>query len=322
MRKHTTRLLLAAMTCATIGLAASQAHVAPAEFPPKPWASLAWDQEVGRIQGNESDSEGPKAFAVDPDGGVLLLDQVNQRILRFDASGARAGEIGLPASTFDDVEQYEGRAVLALDRLVGKRLLVLDPKGAVLVDVAVEGRGIERAGLITAMLPRPDGVWLEVQHRHSVKVLDRDLAPCERQVVVGRPIVNGRSLHAALDDRGGVKLSTRARNERREGGEVTLVAQSPIRRIVWSDADPAGRIHVVLHEAEFATVSPYRVKSERYWMVELDEQLREVQRVASPWVLTEYDQRVEFRVGRDGRLWQMALTPQGVQIVDWGRRAP
>lgn len=321
MSMHSKRLLLAALTCAAIGLASSQALVAPGALPPKPWSFLAWDRDVGRIIGNESDSEGPKSFAVRPDGSVLVLDQVNQRILVLDPKGAQAGLIDLPSTTFDDVEQFEGRAVLALDRLVARTLRVMDDKGAVLTEVALEGRGIERSGLITAMLPRPDGVWLEVQHQHSVKVLDRTLAPCDRQIVLGRPMVNGRSLHAALDGRGGVSISVSRRNDRGAGQSVTLAGDAPIRRIVWSDTDAKGQAVVVLHEADFSPESPYRVRSERYLMIVLDEQLHEVRRTESPWVLTPYDQRVEFRLGPDGGPWQMAFTADGVQLIDWQRRA-
>lgn len=321
MSKHWTRIILASLACATIGLASSQARVAPGAALPKPWAFLAWDKDVGRVIGNESDSEGPKSFAVRPDGTVLVLDQVNQRILDLDAKGAVTGIVDLPTGTFDDVEQFEGRAVIAIDRLVTRTLRVMDNKGAVLTEVGLEGRGIERPGLVTAMLPRPDGVWLEVQHRHSVKVLDRTLAPCDRQIVLGRPMANGLSLHAELDGRGGVNVSIARRGDRAAAVRATLTADSPIRRIVWSDTDAKGRVHVVLHEADFASESPFRVRSERYLMVMLDDQLREVRRTESPWVLTTYDQRGEFRLGPDGTPWQMAFTDDGVQLIDWQRRA-
>jgi len=320
MNKHTRRLCLVALGCAVMGFVLSRARLAPAADPPERWAFLPWDQAVGRIIGHESDSEGPKSFAVKADGGVLLLDQVNARVLSLDAQGRVAATISLPATTFDDVEQVDGQAVLALDRLVSKVLLVMDPKGTILAEVPLEGRGIERSGLITAILPRPDGVWLEVEHRYSVKVVDRLLKPCERQMVLGRPIANGRSLHGELDGHGGVSLSTSLRNDRKPDATVTFKGHAPISRIVWLDADAEGRVHAVLHEIERAAKSPFQVLSERYWLVVFDDRLHELGRIESPWVLTQYDQRVEFRLGPDGRLWQMAFTPEGVHVLNWGRR--
>lgn len=322
MTTQARRVLLSLLTCAAIGLGSTRAWVAPSATAPQPFAFLPWDTAVGRVVGQEGDSEGPKSFAVMPHGGVLVLDQARQQVLELDDRGRTTRTIALPSSTFDDVEQFEGRAVLALDRLVSRTLLVLDAHGARLTEVALEGRGIEHAGQITALLPRPDGVWLEVRHRHSVKVLDRNLAPCDRQIVLGRPAANGKTIIASLDGRGGVQVSSSPRNRRATGPGVRLVADAPIDRIVWTDIEANGQVHVVLHAADVAPEAPYRVRSERYWMVVLDSELHEIRRSASPWVLTEADQRVEFRLGADGRLWQMAFAADGVRLIDWGRRGP
>lgn len=283
---------------------------------------LPWDTVVGRIIGDESASEGPESFALLPGGGLLVLDQVNYRILRLNPEGRVAGTIELPTDTFEDVGQYEGRAVLALDRLVGKVLVVMDFQGVLLREVPIEGSGVENGGSITAMLPRPDGVWLEVDRRHSVKVLDRDLRPCARQVVLGRPIVNGQSLRVDLDGNGGVVVSTAGSTVREAAQSATLVGEASIERVPWLDADVRGHVHLALHEIQRSATSPYQIEDERYVVVELDHHLRELSRDSGPWVRTEYDQFVEFRLGRDRRLWQMAFTPEGVLFVDLGRRQP
>ncbi len=315
-------MLLVLPALAALGCEPATPPTAAVSDGPLPFAVLPWDEVAGRVLGREAASAGPAGFAPLPDGGALVLDQLHQRVLRLDAAGNLAGTLALPGATFDDVEQFAGRAVLVLDRVGSRRLLALDLTGALLAEVALEGRGIERSGLITALLPRPDGVWLEVEHRHSVRVLDRDLRPCERQIVLGRPIVNGRSLRGALNDRGGVELSLGGRVDRVPERTVSLKADAPIERIVWLDADAAGRVHAVLHEVDRSTVSPFRVSSERYVLVVLDEELRELGRTLGSWVLTELDQRVEFRLGPDGRLWQMAFADDGVRLLDWGRRAP
>jgi hypothetical protein len=81
-------------------------------------------------------------------------------------------------------------------------------------------------------------------------------------------------------------------------------------------------VHAVLHEIRRDPAPPYGATSERYVVVLLDERLRELGRGESPWVLTAYDQRVEFRVAPDGRLWQMAFTPEGVLLLDGAGRQP
>jgi len=324
MRSVMRPLCWLALTCAAMGceqprVVQVQAPVTAALQTP---TLLPWDTAVGRIIGDESASEGPESFALLPDGGLLVLDQINFRILRLDPDGQVAGTIELPADTFEDVEQYQGRAVLALDRFVGKVLRVMDLEGVLIREIPIEGSGVDNGGSITAMLTRPDGVWLEVDRRHSVRVLDRDLRPCVRQVVLGQPIVNGQSLRVDLDGNGGVIVSTAGRTEREAAQSVTLVGDAPIERVPWLDADERGHVHIVLHEIQRSATSPYGIEDERYVVVELDQQLRELNRMPSSWVRTEYDQFAEFRLGRDGRIWQMAFTPDGVQFVDLGRGQP
>ena len=308
--------------CTVMGCETPRHRVERSTAPLQNQILLSWDTSVGRIVGDESASVGPESFALMPDGGSLVLDQINRRVLRLDAQGRLSATIELPATSFEDVEQYEGRAVLVLDRLIGSVLMVMDLQGQLLVEVPLVGSGIENGGSITAMLPRPDGVWLEVDHRHSVKVLDRQLQPCRRQVILGRPISNARSLRGALDGNGGVSISTSERVAREAAQTVTLRGEAPIERIVWLDADPRGPVHVVLHEVDRSTEPPFQVRNERYLMILLDGQLQELERTMSSWTLTEYDQHTEFRLGRDGHLRQMAFTQEGVLLVNWGRRQP
>jgi hypothetical protein len=278
---------------------------------------LAWDADAGRRLGDEADSEGPKSFSVKADGGVLILDQVNLRILDFDPRGRALGAFALPATTFDDVGEAGGRYALALDRLVTRTLLVFDLDGTVVTELDLIGHGITNAGLITAMIPRTDGVWLEVSHRYSVRVLDDAMRPCERRIVLGRPIEGGKSLIGALDDHGGVALSIGGRNAAVPLASVKLATELPVRRIVALDADAAGQVLAVVHEAHFSGTTPYRVLDERYRVVRLDDQLRQTWKAFSPWTLTELDQRAEFRLGPDGGAWQMFFSWEGVHVVRW-----
>lgn len=325
MRIRMKRLLGAILICSGVGwLAFPSNEVRSAEpaVSSSSFAFLRWESKVGRIVGQESDSEGPQSFALKKDGGVLVLDQVNSRILELDPHGNATSSIALPAPTFDDIEVMQDKGVLALDRLGSKVLVVLDFDGHMVQQVQLVGRGITHAGLVTALLPRSDGVWLEVQHRHSVKVLDHNLVSCERQVVMGRPALNGRSLRAVLDGNGAVTVSTGARAERTPIRSISLQGKLPVQRVVWLDMDASGKTHIVLHEARHASTSPYSVLEEQYAWIVLDESFVEIRRTYGPWILTQYDQRVECRLAPDGRMWQMALADDGVRIIDWERGMP
>lgn len=318
-------------------LAAPQARGAPPprtgaapEVEPDGWFLLDWlapgdaldPAGVGRIDGREADSFGPSSFAVSPRGDVFVLDQVNLRVLVLTRQGAPLGEIPLPASSFEELEQVDGRALLLLDRSLGGGLLAIDLAGRPLADVSLPGRGIPHPGQVTAILPRPDGVWLEVAHRYSVKVLSADLAPCPRRIHRGRPGQDSQSLHAALAEPGAVRLWRTDGVDRRATAEATLHAALPVRRIVWIDQATSGQVVAALEATRFAAAPPHRAAEQRTVIVRLDPALREVDRFASPWGLSARYQRTEIRVTPDGSVWQMAMTDGGALLLRWDGRAP
>ena len=46
--------------------------------------------EFGVVVGNESTTDGPSAFAFEPDGDLVILDQINQRLLTYSEGSASA----------------------------------------------------------------------------------------------------------------------------------------------------------------------------------------------------------------------------------------
>ncbi len=279
---------------------------------------LAWDEEVGRVSGQESDSWGPMSFAVRSDGGLLVLDQVNLRVLEFDPAGRSLGSIPLPGATFDDIAIMNDRVIVVLDRLVTRTLLVLDSNGAILDELFLPGRGIVNTGNITAMFSGPDGIWLEVANEYSVRVLDRHLRPEPRLIIPGRPASGHRSLNGSLTADGGVTIGFQDRQARRPQNRHNFTPRTdPARRIVHLDADA-----IVWHETLFDSVSPFRVRREGYILVFLDKSGNELDHHFSPWVLTDLDQRVEFRSTSEGDLVQMFFSYDGVFFVKWNRRRP
>jgi hypothetical protein len=310
--------MLAAAPALTLGAALLGAERPAPASGPVPFATLRWGVDVSRRLGDESDSEGPKSFALGPEGQLWVLDQVARRVVVLDATARVADVVPLERDTYDDLEHHGG-CLLLLDRLARRSLSVLDRQGKLLRELTLEGRFVPRAGLVTALLTRRDGVWLEVEHRRSVKVLGPELSPCERKMVVGRPISSARSLQASLDGRGGVELALGPQSEGTLAPSARLVTQAPARRIVWLDEDRRGRLHLVAHEIEREPARPFAVLREALCMLELDDSLVERSRRASPFVLSEQDQRAEVRVSPDGALWQLAVGPTGVSLYHWAR---
>lgn len=314
-----------AVCCALVLTAAPIGLCGASEPPPSapPWAALAWGKTVGKVAGDEAISEGPMSFAISEQGEAWVLDQVNHRVLGMDRKGTPVRAIGLDkTSAFDDLIQVDSGHLVVLDRLKSEQLVVLTTDGKVVVQLPLIGKGIETPGLITELFHRPDGVWVEVESYYSVKLLNRELKPCERQVLQGRPISNHRRLQAYLNDQGGMVVSVGSRLQRLPDRSVSVYGTLPLQHILVCDMDAKGNVHAVVQETAYSPVPPYKVTQDRYLWIVLDETLHEVGRKSFPVFTSQFEQRVDFRLTPQGSLWQMGFTDKDVRIFSWGKVKP
>lgn len=283
-----------------------------------PWAIAAWDRDVGRIIGQQATSQGPMSFAPDAVGGAWLLDQVNGRVIRFDAAGKRAGAIKLPEdSMFDDIVVPTSDSLVVLDRHRTQRVVVLGKDGKLRGETKLSAAGIDRPEYISAMLARSDGVWVEIDNHYSMRVLNRQLQTSQRQVTYGRPVLNYRSLTAAIDEQGGVVVSLAQRGQRGADRRVAIAGRYPVSYIVDYDMDSLGRVHLVTHEVQYSAREPHAAEAEQFTWIVFDENLMEVGRRALPVFDGRYDQEVETRIDGRGALWQMGFTAADVRLIHW-----
>jgi hypothetical protein len=295
-------------------------HSTPAAHGPEvvlhvPWGSLG--ASVGRLDAQEGASEGPMSFAVYPDGDLVVLDQVNLRLVRFDSTGALAAETPIPANTFQELEIRDGGRIVLLDRLARRSLLVMTEAGSPIREVAVEGDGIPEGGGVTAMLGEDDGIWLEFDHTSRVRALDAQLQPTVRRPMRGRPHGPQSNLVGELDQQGGARLWLEAAG----GGNVIARAQVAtghrIDRIIWLAADRDGNVHGQFHLMDEDPTDPTHVGFEQVLAIRYDDTLREVARFTSPYVIQQLEQFREFRVMPDGTTYQMVFEQGGMSILRW-----
>jgi hypothetical protein len=272
---------------------------------------------VGRRDGDEGASEGPMSFAVAPGGDVVVLDQVNARLARFDSAGVLVHETPIGVDTFQELELLPNGEVLLLDRLVRSSLLRLDAQGYVVREDPLVGGAIRAGGLVTAMLTEPDGVWLEVGHRDRVQVLDAALSPGPRHVLPGRRYSAAKHLMAALDGTGGAALWL---EDAVTGAQVQRAVVQPARRIdriIWVETDQSGDVHAMFHLLEWDPVDVTQVVHEAVLGVRFDASLQQVASYTSPHVIQIWEQFREFRVMPDGTIYQMAFDGAGMSIFRW-----
>jgi hypothetical protein len=280
-----------------------------------PWGAMG--ATLGRLDGLESAAEGPMSFAALAGGEMLVLDQVNRRVARFDAKGTLIAATPLVAGTFQELEPWQDDTFILLDRLVRQSIMIVDRGGQVLGEEPIVGRGIPEGGLVSAMMVESDGIWLEVGHASRVRVLDEQLRPAPREIRRGRPFSSAQNLVAALDGPGGAELWLEDDQNGSVSAKAKVGSTHAIARIIWAEIDASSHVHAMFHQLEFDPVDHARVTFEQVLGVRYDPWLREVGRFASPHVIRDWEQFREFRVEPDGTIYQMAFDTGGVTFLRW-----
>lgn len=276
-----------------------------------PWGS--GPDALGARGGDESAEEGPMGFAVAPGGDVVVLDQVNARAVRF-RKGRAVQVTPLGSSTFQDVALGPRGELVLLDRLVERVVRVVDGAGRTVEQVSLEGAGVPEGGGVTALLARPDGVWVEYEHRRSVRVLDAALAPVvDREPVGGRP-VGGADLLASVKLRGphDVQVATVDRATDVIRAEAVLSIPEQVLRVVHVDADARGDTLLALAVAG-------QGGDESLLLVWLDRRLAVKSRTLAPLPVGTREQFKEVELAPDRSVYQVVLLPQGVEVRRWAR---
>lgn len=162
----------------------------------------AGDGSLGRSRQPEGNPEGPMSLTVAPDGTVVVLDQVNGRLVRLDASGRPLAAVPIPLQAPQDVVVAADGTLVAIDRLVDKAIAIIGPDGKPRGELPLEGKGMPEGGASTGVFVDGHDVLVEREHGDLVRVGDlsgkRDDA---RGDVPGRPSRDGRSyLTASIID--------------------------------------------------------------------------------------------------------------------------
>ena len=265
-----------------------------------PWGAGAG--ELGLITGRELVRIGPSGFDVAPDGMVVVLDQVNDRLALYPGRGAAPRRVPIAFSGAEgDVAVGPDGGIYVLDQGPEPVVRRYEPSGAIAETTEIDASGADmlRAGPSGALLHGyPGDMWLPVGAAGRLLQPSQQAAGARpgRVVAGGAEVVVHGSQEEALVAlvRGDRVLSAWRVSSGTNLGEIQL-------------AEPFGEgLLVVLRvwtetEAEFVALvlSPAGLA-------------RSVAIDASQWA--ESAALGRFRL-RDGTLYQLRSTPAGVEIV-------
>lgn len=211
--------------------------------------------QLGHSLMSEGNPEGPMSLVRAGDD-LLVLDQVNRRVVRYDKAGRPIATFDTTATT-QDINVAKDGSVVMLDRLKEKRVRIVDRNGKPLGELPIPA-DIKDPGLVTGVFTDGKDVYLEQKHGALVGVgsLDGQLLP-EKTQLTGRPSKSGKLLlSVAL---GGAKANTvtvnafdRAANKLRF---TRVIPFKSIREIVLLDTDAHDVVYVGASADEDITVA-------------------------------------------------------------------
>jgi hypothetical protein len=280
-----------------------------------PWG--AGNGSLGHTTPQEGNPEGPMSLAVDRDGRIFVLDQVNHRIASF-GGGLAPASVPIPGDTFQDLALDGRGGFVLLDRLQTRSLAFVGADGRIDHEVSLLGSGIEEAGGVTGLFRLDDGYWVEVEHQRAVRIADAlGQADTVRPMIGGRPSRDGASILRAALGQGGEVVDLFA-GPVGAGAATQRIARLhfPIRVSSLSELDsgPDGRTLVAANLVEMSTDTPAAVIREVQTIATVDPSGALLDRVDLPPLIAPEEQFRPVRLGGDGAIHQLRCEPDGVVI--------
>ena len=162
-----------------------------------PWGSGSG--ELGRKRPLEANPEGPMSLTADASGRIVILDQVNGRLVRLDKDGKPIDTIALPVRAAQDVAAGKDGTLAVLDRLGDKQVALVGADGKVRGTLPVEGKGIAEGGAVTGVFVDGNDVYVEREHGQLVLIGNVSGTPAaDRTEIPGRPTRDGRAFVSAF----------------------------------------------------------------------------------------------------------------------------
>lgn len=200
--------------------------------------------ELGRSRPQEGNPEGPMSFARSGDE-LLVLDQVNGRVVRYDANGKPRSTFETTATTQDLTVAKDGTVVL-LDRLVDKTVRLVDRNGRPIGALPLPADRVEDPGLVTGVFVDGKDVYVEKEHGVLTRIGSTDGSAADAAELTGRPSRDGALLLMAVLSAPEARVNVNAFDRKLGSLRFARVVQfpRPVRQIMLLDTDMRGTIYL------------------------------------------------------------------------------
>ncbi len=207
------------------------------------WGSGA--DALGRERPQEGNPEGPMSLAL-AGKDLLVLDQINGRLNRYDAHGKLLGTSAAPTTAQDLAVASDG-TVAMVDRLVDKTVTLVDPNGKMIGKLPLEPN-VSEPGLVTGVVVDGKNVYAEKEHGALVLLGTTDgRSSSDAAELQGRPSKDGALLlTAGLTSAAQGRAYVNAFDRKADALRFARALQfpPPARAIVLLDSDARGTIYL------------------------------------------------------------------------------
>jgi hypothetical protein len=200
--------------------------------------------ELGRSRPQEGNPEGPMSLVRAGDD-LLVLDQVNARVVRYDAKGDVRASFDATLTTQDIAVGKDGHVVL-LDRLVDKAAHIVDRNGRPIGSLPLPADRVGDPGLVTGVFVDGKDVYVEKEHGVLTRIGTTDGSAADPAELAGRPSKDGSLLLLAALSAPEARVSLNAFDRRLGSLRFTraITFPRPARQIALLDSDLRGTIYL------------------------------------------------------------------------------
>ncbi|MDF2695401.1 MAG: hypothetical protein K0S65_3784, partial [Labilithrix sp.] len=176
---------------------------------------------------------------------LLVLDQVNARVVRYDAKGKVRGTFDATLTTQDIAVGKDGNVVL-LDRLVDKTARIVDRNGRAIGTLPLPADRVGDPGLVTGVFVDGRDVYVEKQHGVLTLIGTTDGSRADPAELTGRPSKDGSLLLMAVLSTAEARVNLNV-FDRRLGSlrfARAIPFPRPTRQVTLLDSDLRGTIYL------------------------------------------------------------------------------
>lgn len=281
--------------------------------------------QAGKLIPPEASSVGPASFAVSPAGEIYLLDQVNDRILRFSATGKFLAQIPLKSESpetgeranYEELEIAPQGQLVLLDSITRQELTVLSPEGQLAARYRLADLGVAAAPYHQSVERQiwvlPDGLYLrEAKSGRYFRPLDATLKPVKYDRLPGLPVKAEKELLSAEFrwDTEEIILTLLEKATLSEKTKIVPVKSQAV--IYYVGPDREDNIYLIYQ--------PFnkKIKDKSIRAIKFDKDFNEKARVSLlPKNELHLEPGIRAKVTPDGKLFLMVCIHQGVQFCRW-----